>query len=171
MPCIHLCRSHVLLNAILCLRSVLYPALAKLYSQFGALATLSSSCRSITFYVGHAASNSLDLQRHVNACCASCVVFFVLPACNTAHMCCTPLAPLLCLTRVSRFTAMYLACLLQFVSRLNHLGGCLDMHACFLLQRGLKTLPLRVRQQSANALALAQFLEKQPQVSFISSAA
>ena len=38
------------------------------------------------------------------------------------------------------------------------------MHACFLLQRGLKTLPLRVRQQSANALALAQFLEKQPQV-------
>lgn len=42
------------------------------------------------------------------------------------------------------------------------------MHACFLLQRGLKTLPLRVRQQSANALALAQFLEKQPQVSLIS---
>ena len=37
------------------------------------------------------------------------------------------------------------------------------MHACFLLQRGLKTLPLRVRQQSANALALAQVLEKQPQ--------
>ena len=42
------------------------------------------------------------------------------------------------------------------------------MHACFLLQRGLKTLPLRVRQQSTNALALAQFLEKQPQVGFIS---
>lgn len=41
------------------------------------------------------------------------------------------------------------------------------MHACFLLQRGLKTLPLRVRQQSANALALAQFLEKQPQVAII----
>ena len=38
------------------------------------------------------------------------------------------------------------------------------MHACFLLQRGLKTLPLRVRQQSANALALAVFLEKQAQV-------
>ncbi|KAL3160288.1 hypothetical protein ABBQ38_009680 [Trebouxia sp. C0009 RCD-2024] len=53
----------------------------------------------------------------------------------------------------------------KFISRLNHMGGCLDMHACFLLQRGLKTLPLRVRQQSANALALAQFLEKQPQVS------
>ena len=60
--------------------------------------------------------------------------------------------------------AVCVTCWLQFVSRLNHLGGCLDMHACFLLQRGLKTLPLRVRQQSANALALAQFLEKQPQV-------
>lgn len=65
------------------------------------------------------------------------------------------------------FASVCLACLLQFVSRLNHLGGCLDMHACFLLQRGLKTLPLRVRQQSANALALAQFLEKQPQVGCI----
>ncbi|KAL0017849.1 hypothetical protein WJX77_001581 [Trebouxia sp. C0004] len=53
----------------------------------------------------------------------------------------------------------------RLVSRLNHLGGTLDPHACFLLQRGLKTLPLRVRQQSSNALALAHFLEKQPQVS------
>lgn len=62
---------------------------------------------------------------------------------------------------------VHAAWLVQFVSRLNHMGGCLDMHACFLLQRGLKTLPLRVRQQSANALALAQFLEKQPQVRII----
>lgn len=53
---------------------------------------------------------------------------------------------------------------MQLVSRLNHLGGTLDPHACFLLQRGLKTLPLRVRQQSSNALALAHFLENQPQV-------
>ncbi len=53
---------------------------------------------------------------------------------------------------------------MQLVSRLNHLGGTLDPHACFLLQRGLKTLPLRVRQQSTNALALAHFLENQPQV-------
>ncbi|DBA72263.1 TPA: hypothetical protein ACH3X2_010649 [Trebouxia sp. C0005] len=53
----------------------------------------------------------------------------------------------------------------RLVSRLNHLGGTLDPHACFLLQRGLKTLPLRVRQQSSNALALAHFLENQPQVS------
>ena len=49
--------------------------------------------------------------------------------------------------------------------RLNHLGGCLDPHACFLLDRGLKTLVLRVRQQNENALALAKFLTAQPQVS------
>lgn len=42
---------------------------------------------------------------------------------------------------------------------LNHWGGTLDPHACFLLQRGLKTLALRVRQQNATALALAQALE------------
>ena len=41
---------------------------------------------------------------------------------------------------------------------LNHLGGTLDPHACFLLQRGIKTLVLRVRQQNASAMEIAQFL-------------
>ncbi len=44
------------------------------------------------------------------------------------------------------------------------LGGCLDPHACSLLQRGMKTLALRVRQQNDNALALARFLEAHPAV-------
>jgi len=47
---------------------------------------------------------------------------------------------------------------------LDHLGGSLDPHACFLLQRGLKTLAVRFRQQCATSLALAQFLEKHPAV-------
>jgi cystathionine beta-lyase/cystathionine gamma-synthase len=41
---------------------------------------------------------------------------------------------------------------------LDHLGGALDPHACFLLQRGLKTLALRVRHQADSALALSRFL-------------
>lgn len=45
----------------------------------------------------------------------------------------------------------------RFTHRLNHLGGALDPHAAFLLERGLKTLPLRVRQQAHNAHALATF--------------
>jgi cystathionine beta-lyase/cystathionine gamma-synthase len=48
--------------------------------------------------------------------------------------------------------------------KLDHLGGSLDPHACFLLERGMKTLGLRVRRQSENALALAQFLEADPRV-------
>lgn len=47
---------------------------------------------------------------------------------------------------------------------LDHLGGSLDPHACFLLQRGLKTLGVRFRQQCATALAVARFLEKHPAV-------
>ncbi len=43
--------------------------------------------------------------------------------------------------------------------KLDHLGASLDPHACFLLQRGIKTLPLRVACQNANALALARYLE------------
>lgn len=42
--------------------------------------------------------------------------------------------------------------------KLNHLGGTLDPHACFLLQRGMKTLALRVAQQNANAEFLAERL-------------
>jgi len=42
---------------------------------------------------------------------------------------------------------------------LNHFGGCLDAHACFLLDRGLKTLPLRMQRHNDNALQLAHFLE------------
>ena len=48
--------------------------------------------------------------------------------------------------------------------KLNHLGGSLDPHACFLLHRGVKTLAVRVRQQNQNALAVARFLESHPAV-------
>jgi cystathionine beta-lyase/cystathionine gamma-synthase len=47
---------------------------------------------------------------------------------------------------------------------LDLLGASLDPHACVLLQRGLKTLALRVRQQNHNALALARALEAHPRV-------
>ena len=38
------------------------------------------------------------------------------------------------------------------------LGGALDPHAAFLVQRGLKTYVLRYREQSASALTIAGFL-------------
>lgn len=47
---------------------------------------------------------------------------------------------------------------------LDLLGGCLDPHACFLLQRGLKTLGVRVRRQCDTALALARALHEHPAV-------
>jgi cystathionine beta-lyase/cystathionine gamma-synthase len=48
--------------------------------------------------------------------------------------------------------------------RLNHFGGSLDPHACFLLHRGIKTLAVRLTYQNASALRLAQFLERHPAV-------
>ncbi len=48
--------------------------------------------------------------------------------------------------------------------KLDHLGGSLDPHACFLLHRGIKTLALRVKYQNASALRLAQFLAQHPRV-------
>lgn len=47
---------------------------------------------------------------------------------------------------------------------LDHLGGVLDTHTCYLLERGLKTLPVRVRTQNASALRIASFLETHPRV-------
>jgi cystathionine beta-lyase/cystathionine gamma-synthase len=40
-----------------------------------------------------------------------------------------------------------------------HFGGSLDNQACWLVERSLKTIVLRVRQQNQNALALAQYLK------------
>jgi cystathionine beta-lyase/cystathionine gamma-synthase len=48
--------------------------------------------------------------------------------------------------------------------KLNHFGGTLDPHACFLLHRGIKTLALRVRHQNASGLHVARFLEKHPRI-------
>ena len=50
------------------------------------------------------------------------------------------------------------------VHKLNHFGGSLDTHACFLLHRGMKTLALRMRQHDENGLQLARFLAAQPAV-------
>jgi cystathionine beta-lyase/cystathionine gamma-synthase len=44
------------------------------------------------------------------------------------------------------------------------LGATLDPHTAFLIQRGLKTFPLRYERQCSNALQIAKFLEVQPQV-------
>ena len=43
--------------------------------------------------------------------------------------------------------------------KLDHLGGSLDPHACFLLHRGIKTLGVRVRYQNESALKIAKFLQ------------
>jgi cystathionine beta-lyase/cystathionine gamma-synthase len=48
--------------------------------------------------------------------------------------------------------------------RLLAFGGCLDPHACFLLERGLKTLALRMRAHQEGALLVAQFLSTHPRV-------
>jgi cystathionine beta-lyase/cystathionine gamma-synthase len=47
---------------------------------------------------------------------------------------------------------------------LKVLGGCIDPHTAFLVERGLKTVHLRVQRQCENALALATRLEKHPKI-------
>lgn len=50
---------------------------------------------------------------------------------------------------------------------LNLVGATLDPHACFLLQRGLKTLGLRIRKQNETAMQLAAFLSNHPKVKHV----
>ncbi|UCG25743.1 MAG: aminotransferase class I/II-fold pyridoxal phosphate-dependent enzyme [Chloroflexota bacterium] len=52
----------------------------------------------------------------------------------------------------------------QVTHKLNHLGGSLDPHACFLLNRGMKTLAVRMRYQNESALKIARYLESHPAV-------
>ena len=52
----------------------------------------------------------------------------------------------------------------KITHQLNHLGGTLDPHACFLLHRGVKTLALRMARHNKSAFKIAQFLENHAEV-------
>lgn len=45
-----------------------------------------------------------------------------------------------------------------------NLGGSLNANTCYLLERSMKTLALRVGQQNFSALNIAQYLEKHPKI-------
>ena len=48
-----------------------------------------------------------------------------------------------------------------------NLGGTISPFNAWLIMRGSVTLPLRMRQHNENAMAVAQWLEKQPCVSSV----
>jgi cystathionine beta-lyase/cystathionine gamma-synthase len=49
-------------------------------------------------------------------------------------------------------------------SRMRVWGQAIDPHCAWLVERGMKTLELRVQRQNASAAALATWLESQPKV-------
>jgi O-acetylhomoserine (thiol)-lyase len=53
------------------------------------------------------------------------------------------------------------------VQLLRDLGSCMSPFNAFLFLQGLETLPLRVKKHSENALAVAEFLEEHPYVSWV----
>lgn len=58
--------------------------------------------------------------------------------------------------------------LIDFIwSKMLNFGGCLDPHSCFLLERGLKTLAIRMKAHADGAMALAVFLESHPAVACV----
>ena len=56
---------------------------------------------------------------------------------------------------------------LNFRKVLNQLGGVLEPFNAFLVHRGLKTLSLRMEKHSANAMVLAEYLEKHSLVEWV----
>ena len=44
------------------------------------------------------------------------------------------------------------------------MGGTIDPHCCYMLLRGLKTFPLRIRYQNESALRIAEWLEAHPAI-------
>lgn len=53
------------------------------------------------------------------------------------------------------------------VEGLRDIGSCISPFNAFLLLQGIETLGLRMERHLANSLAVAQFLEKHPQVSWV----
>ncbi|HWO88088.1 MAG TPA: PLP-dependent aspartate aminotransferase family protein [Gemmatimonadales bacterium] len=52
----------------------------------------------------------------------------------------------------------------EITQRMRVWGQALDPHCAWLIERGMKTLAVRVARQNTTALALAQWLEQQPKV-------
>jgi O-succinylhomoserine (thiol)-lyase len=52
----------------------------------------------------------------------------------------------------------------QLAFHQNAMGTCAGPQDCFLVLRGIKTLPLRMEAHNRNALALAQWLEAHPRI-------
>lgn len=52
----------------------------------------------------------------------------------------------------------------KIYERSIHFGGCLDAHTAWLVERSLKTIVLRVRQQNHNAQAIAEFLSSDSRI-------
>ena len=55
----------------------------------------------------------------------------------------------------------------RILHKLNHLGGSLDPHACFLLHRGIKTLAVRIKHQNKSAFKIAKYLENHPAIKIV----
>jgi O-acetylhomoserine (thiol)-lyase len=53
------------------------------------------------------------------------------------------------------------------VDGLRDYGPCISPFNSFLFLQGIETLPLRMKQHTANALAVAQWLEKHPKVTWV----
>ena len=51
--------------------------------------------------------------------------------------------------------------------KMDSFGQCLSPIAAWLVMRGVRTLPLRMRQHSANTQALAEYLEAHPKVEWV----
>ena len=59
--------------------------------------------------------------------------------------------------------------LIEDVWRRRTIGGaCLDPHAAYLLERGIKTLAIRVERQNQNAAKIANYLDKHQRVRWVS---
>ncbi len=70
------------------------------------------------------------------------------------------------ITFAEKFSAAPLAAKIQ-ISILRDLGSCLSPFDAYLLRLGATTLPLRMRQHSENALAVARYLEAHDQVEWV----
>ena len=55
----------------------------------------------------------------------------------------------------------------KITHKLNHLGGSMDPHVCFLLHRGIKTLAVRMKHQNESALKIARFLEQHSKITTV----
>ena len=106
---------------------------------------------------------SVPTERTCMKSCTSCSMVSCCCCCEKVPLCSSGLLLSVMSSEVDRILNLGRMCVVSIMTS-TAVGAVQSPMDCYLANRGLKTLALRMRQHQSNAFAVAKFLESNPRV-------